>query len=484
MAGDYPGSSTNGRPEHFPDSGARDDARAVAAGDQTLADADQTAADGDQTLSDADQTSADSDQTSADRDQVAADRDQAASDENLAAGGDPEEHDVSQGIRDRSTTERERTAGERDQSARARLRAGEQRDAIADARDVAALARDQAAAARDVAIAQATADYERDDDALADSVARAAGRRRRAAQQRANAAEYRSRAAEDRLMAEGDREGAARERQRSLVDREMFVAELDRLQELREQALVHQHRAEALARTLQRSLSPPSLPLIAGLDIAVHYEPSAPEDVGGDFYDLFPLAAGRCGFFLGDVCGKGPEAAAVTSLARYTMRTAAMLHERPNAILMDLNAALLMHSDGPLRTCTAVYGQIDMSTEAAAITLAVAGHPPPLVVREDGSIETTAAHGTMLGAVDDPEFHGCAVNLGLGDAIVICSDGIHDAQLDGIRIDERHLAALVTGASQASAQDLVDRIVQALQDVDRPLRDDIAIMALRRTPST
>jgi serine phosphatase RsbU (regulator of sigma subunit) len=440
MAGDRSRSSTNGRPKNFPDSGAIEDACALAAGERTLADADQTAA------------------------------------------------DVSRDIRDRSATERERTAGERVQSARARLRAGEQRDAIADARDVAALARDQAAAARDVAVAQAAADYERDDDGPAltgaDNVVRAAGRRRRAAQQHAKAAEYRLRAVEDRLMAERDREEAARERRRSLVDREMFVAELDRLHELREQALGHQHRAEALARTLQRSLSPPSLAPIAGLDIAVHYEPSAPEDVGGDFYDLFPLATVRSGFFLGDVCGKGPEAAAVTSLARYTMRTAAMLRERPNAILMDLNAALLMHSDGPVRTCTAVYGQIDMSTEAAAITLAVAGHPPPLIVREDGSIETTAAHGTMLGAIDDPEFHSSAVNLGLGDAIVICSDGIHDAELDGIRIDERHVAELVTGASQASAQDLVDRIMQALQDVGRPLRDDIAIMALRRTGST
>ena len=85
---------------------------------------------------------------------------------------------------------------------------------------------------------------------------------------------------------------------------------------------------------MQHSLSPPSLPSIEGLDVAVHYEPSAPEDVGGDPYDLFPLAGSRSGFFLGDVCGTGPEAAAVTSLARYTMRTAAMLQEKPDAILM------------------------------------------------------------------------------------------------------------------------------------------------------
>ena len=298
----------------------------------------------------------------------------------------------------------------------ARLRAAEQRDAIADARDVAALARDQAAAARDVAIAQAAALNEQPDGAAAHTGANilmhAAEPGRRAAQQRADAAEHRVRAAEDRLMAERDREQAARERRRSLVDREMLVSQLQRERDLRREALGLKHRAELLARTLQRSLSPPSLPTIAGLDVGVHYEPSAPEDVGGDFYDLFPLAPGRSGFFLGDVCGKGPEAAAITSLARYTMRTAAMLHETPEAILADLNAALLMHTGGPMQTCTAVYGQIDTSSHTAAtLTLAVAGHPPPLIVRANAGIQVTPAHGTMLGAVGDPMFVTCQLEL-------------------------------------------------------------------------
>jgi serine phosphatase RsbU (regulator of sigma subunit) len=479
----------NGRLSHSsaPVAEALEDDVAHAGRDQSLADADQTASDSDQTLSDVDQTSADSDQTSADCDQVAADRDQAASDQDLVAGGDAAVHDVSQGIRERTATARERTARERDHSAKARMQAAEQRDAIADARDVAALARDQAAAARDIAIAQATAADERADGERAltgaDIVLRASEQRRRAARQRANAAEQRVRAAEDRLMAERDREQAARERRRSLVDREMFITELQRERDLRDEALGHQRRAEQLARTLQRSLSPPSLPDISGLDIAVHYEPSAPEEVGGDFYDLFPLADGRSGFFLGDVCGKGPEAAATTSLARYTMRTAAMLHEQPDAILTDLNTALLMHNDEPTQTCTAVYGQIDINAGGGAVTLAAAGHPPPLIVRADASIEITPAYGTMLGAVDNPTFVSCRFELAAGDAILLCSDGIHDTELDGVRVDEQRVAELLSGSSQASAQDLVDRLVQALRDVDRPLRDDVAIMALRRTPA-
>ncbi len=372
-----------------------------------------------------------------------------------------------------------------DENDTARLRAAEQRDAIADARDVAALARDQAAAARDVAITQTAALDEQPDGAVAlpgaDIPTRAAEPRQRAAHRRADAAEHRVSAAEDRLMAERDREQAARERRRSLVDREMLVSQLQRERDLRHKALGLKHRAEQLARTLQRSLSPPRLPTIAGLDVGVRYEASAPEDVGGDFYDLFPLAPRRAGFFLGDVCGKGPDAAAITSLARYTMRTAAMLHETPDAILADLNAALLMHTDGQMQTCTAVYGQIDTSSQVAAVTLAVAGHPPPLIVRANATIQAAPAHGTMLGVVENPIFVTCQLELAIGDAIVVCSDGIHDITLDGIRVDEHRVAQLLSGPSQASAQDLVDRLMLALADVDRPLRDDVAIMALRHT---
>jgi sigma-B regulation protein RsbU (phosphoserine phosphatase) len=211
----------------------------------------------------------------------------------------------------------------------------------------------------------------------------------------------------------------------------------------------------------------------------VHYEPSAPEEVGGDFYDLFALSAARTGFFLGDVCGKGTDAAAVTSLARYTMRTAAMLHEKPDAILMDLNSALLMDGAESMQTCTVVYGQIDMSSGAAAITLAVAGHPPPLIVRAHGAIETTPARGTLLGAVEDPAFTTCRVMLEPGDAIVIYSDGIHDTEIDAVRVDEHRVLELLTGPPSADVQGLLDRLLDALRATQRPLRDDVAIMVLR-----
>lgn len=155
----------------------------------------------------------------------------------------------------------------------------------------------------------------------------------------------------------------------------------------------------------------------------------------------------------------------------------------PAAEALEDDVALLTHNDEPMQTCTAVYGQVDMNSPTAAVTLAAAGHPPPLIVRADGGIEITPAYATMLGAVDDPMFVTCRFELAPGDAIVMCSDGIHDTKLGGIRLGEERVAELLSGSAQASAQGLVDRLVQAVRDVDRPLRDDVAIMALRRTPA-
>ncbi len=182
----------------------------------------------------------------------------------------------------------------------------------------------------------------------------------------------------------------------------------------------------------------------------MHYEPSAPEAVGGDFYDLFPLAAGRSGFFLGDVCGKGPDAAAVTSLARYTMRTAAMLHERPEAILMDLNAALLMDENELTPMCTVVYGQVDVDEQSAAITLAVAGLPPPLLVRAGGSVKAPRPTARCPRSRHPLSHLRGAVRA--GRPIVICSDGILDAKSKASAGRDR--ARPRRGKSRREAQDL------------------------------
>lgn len=427
---------------------------------------------------------AERDQTLADSDQLAADRDQAASGRDLATGGNAVAHEASRGAREQSADQREHNALAPERSARARLQAAEHRDAIADDRDVAAMARDYAAEARDRAMAQCDATAQDDDERCTGSerVVRAAGARKRAMQRRAQAAEYRALAASDRRLAEQDREQAARERRRARVDRQALARELQRERQRRDEAQRHEHHAaEKLVGTLQRSLCPPRLPQIAGFDIAVHYQPSSAQHAGGVFYDLFALATGRSGFFVGDVCATGPQAAAVASLARYTMRSAAAVHDEPAAVLLDLDAALRTSAGDTPQTCTAVYADIGVRSDGAAISLTVAGHLVPLIVRAHGAVEATPARGTLLGAVDDPMFESCEIQLAAGDTIIIYTDGILDATIDRIEVDEQRVAELVLGAPHASAHTLVDRLVRAVRRVDRPLRDDVAIIALRRT---
>ena len=453
------------------------------ADEQTLDDLEQTLADRDQTLSDADQSSADADQSSADRDQLAADRDQAASDRDLVRGADAHVREHSRDVRERTSRERAQTARERDETARARLSAADQRDAVADSRDLVAQHRDDAAAARAAAMAELEATMERQDDTRehrgADAIIRAAGQRRRAAQRRAQAAEYRELTAEDRRAAARDREQAAQERLDALSDREALAAEIERQRARHLQAVRHQHRAQQLAETLQHSLTPPRLPCIAGLEVAVHHEPFALAEVGGDFYDLFALTGDRAGFCLGDVCGKGAQAAAATALARYTMRTAAMLHQSPAAVLGDLNAALHAEGTEPTITCTAVYGQIDLGASTAPVTLAVGGHPAPLVVRADGRVEATPARGPILGAVHDPMFQTCELRLDVGDTLVVYSDGILDAAIDGAPVDEQSISDVLSRPPHATATDLVGALLGSMRQIDRALRDDVAFIALR-----
>ncbi|MDX6676511.1 MAG: phosphoserine phosphatase RsbU/P [Solirubrobacteraceae bacterium] len=243
-------------------------------------------------------------------------------------------------------------------------------------------------------------------------------------------------------------------------------------------ALEQQRHAEQLTQTLQRSLSPPTLPEVPGLQTAVHYQPYAGAGVGGDFYDVFPLDAKRWGFFLGDVCGKGPEAASVTSLARYTLRAAAMHDGGPADVLRDLNTALRMQGAGDM--CTVAYGEIDSAGGGLTIALAVAGHPAPLVVRADGTVTPATARGTILGAVSDVDFASCRIELLPGDAIVLYSDGLLDVQIDGARVEEEWVGHLLRSATTTAAGALIDRVTDTLQRLEQPLRDDVAIVALSR----
>jgi PAS domain S-box-containing protein len=245
-----------------------------------------------------------------------------------------------------------------------------------------------------------------------------------------------------------------------------------------ENARLHTERTR-IAQTLQRSLLPPDLPLVPGVDVAAGYFPAGDEnEVGGDFYDVFESEPGVWTVLIGDVAGKGAEAAALTSLARYTLRTASMLDTSPAHNLRLLNEALLSRRAG---TCTVLYARLQPREQGPVLlTAASAGHPPPLVLRADGALEELTPPGTLLGAVEAPRLRARDVELGRGDLVLLYTDGATDVRTAGGILGEGPLREALAGAGGASAAEVVERVATVVREAqDGRLDDDLALLALR-----
>jgi PAS domain S-box-containing protein len=236
----------------------------------------------------------------------------------------------------------------------------------------------------------------------------------------------------------------------------------------------------AIARTLQSSLLPPVLPEIDGLETAALYRAAGEgTDVGGDFYDLFSVADDEWIAVIGDVCGKGAEAAAVTALARYTIRTAAVRRRSPAAILRWLNDAMVRQDlDG--RFCTIACVHLDTSRPEIRLTVACGGHPPALLRREDGAVRDVGVPGTLLGLVPDPQIEDERAELASGDALVLYTDGITDARAPERMLETEQLHDALRAIPAGSAQRIVEQLAAlAVGKEGTPPRDDIALLALR-----
>jgi serine phosphatase RsbU (regulator of sigma subunit) len=233
---------------------------------------------------------------------------------------------------------------------------------------------------------------------------------------------------------------------------------------------------EATARTLQQSLLPPQLPEIEGLELAARYRPfGSGAEVGGDFYDLFPLPDGWA-LCIGDVSGKGTAAAATTALLRHSLRIAAYLEAGPGAALRRLDEA--MRRDGPDdRLATAVCAFLRPAPGGAEVTLASAGHPPPLVRRADGTIEEVVRPGMLLGALPGPPPEDATIHLGPGDVLLLYTDGVTEARTPGGLLGEAGLAEALRTAPP-TADGVVEAIERRVVEVQggQP-RDDIAVVA-------
>ena len=250
----------------------------------------------------------------------------------------------------------------------------------------------------------------------------------------------------------------------------------------RKQADQERDRAKKLASTLQRTLLPPVPMTVPGMETAAYYHPASLEEVGGDFYDLFPLTGGTWGFFLGDVSGKGAAAAVVTSLARYTLRSAAVYDPGPAAVLENLNTVLNQEFRGSdPRFCTAVYGSLRPEAGGFAVTVASGGHPPAVLIRADGTAEFVDTRGGMLiGALRDARFVEATVRLTPGDVLLLYSDGLTEARPDGdrMRYSEEGLMEFLLALAPSTARDTVNALAGLLAEFGDGVDDDTALFAL------
>jgi PAS domain S-box-containing protein len=235
-----------------------------------------------------------------------------------------------------------------------------------------------------------------------------------------------------------------------------------------------------IAAALQRALLPAALPEVPGCELAARYVPSGTGgEVGGDFYDIFETGDGW-GIVIGDVCGKGPDAAAVTGLARHTVRVAAVQDRRPAAVLAVLNRVLLAEA-GDDRFVTAAYADYAPTTDGARLRLALGGHPPPVLLR-DGQVRHVGAHGSLLGVFDEVELADTVVDLRPGDTVVLVTDGVLEAPGVAGRLDLDGLLAAVVGTAgaEATAAAVVDAVTA---HSGGPAPDDVAVLVLRVVPA-
>jgi serine phosphatase RsbU (regulator of sigma subunit) len=239
----------------------------------------------------------------------------------------------------------------------------------------------------------------------------------------------------------------------------------------------------AIASTLQRSLLPPDLPRIPGAQLAARYRAAGDGiELGGDFYDCFATGGGEWALVIGDVCGKGAEATAITALARYTLRAAVLHSDRPSQVLAELNEALLRQGLD-YRFCTVIYAAVTPRPEGCEVVIATGGHPLPLIMRAGGAVEQAGEPGTLLGIVRDPEISEQRVRLGSGDAIVLYTDGVVEASPADDALAPERLAELLhtcNGRDAGAIAEAVER--RALEVQDGRLRDDVAVVVLRSTP--
>jgi serine phosphatase RsbU (regulator of sigma subunit) len=237
-----------------------------------------------------------------------------------------------------------------------------------------------------------------------------------------------------------------------------------------------------VARTLQQSLLPADLPEIPGVEVAARYRAATEGTlVGGDFYDLFETGRGDYVMVVGDVCGKGAEAAALTGLVRHTIRAVSVREGNPSRVLELVNRQILRGRAD--RFCTVMLIRLQPGEDGLSMTVSCAGHPPPLVLRPGRAVQATDCEGTLLGIFSDPQLVDRSVDLAPGDSVVLYTDGVVERFERAGQGGDAHLVSLLWESEEEDAAGIADRIYRdAALNGGAPSKDDLAVVVLRVRP--
>ncbi|HSU09707.1 MAG TPA: GAF domain-containing SpoIIE family protein phosphatase, partial [Pseudonocardia sp.] len=279
------------------------------------------------------------------------------------------------------------------------------------------------------------------------------------------------------------------------VDRPHGPEDVALIADVARRAALAVHNAQVTAahvrvsQALQRALLPRALPVVEGLDLAAQYLPaSTGSDVGGDFYDVYPLGAARWLVAIGDVCGTGAGAAARTGMMRDVLRV--LVREgRPLVRAIELLNDVMLESGDPLQFATLAAALVSMRESAGGgreleVQLVLAGHLQPLVVRPDGRVDLVGEHGTAVGLVERLDLTCTTHVLGPGDTLLLYTDGVTERRRGDEQFGVERLRRAGGAAAGRPAARLLTVVRTALgRFTTSPHDDDIALLALRAEPS-
>jgi PAS domain S-box-containing protein len=240
----------------------------------------------------------------------------------------------------------------------------------------------------------------------------------------------------------------------------------------------------SIAATLQHSLLPPVLPTIPHLEVAARYRAAGDQnEVGGDFYDVFPSEPGAWTAVIGDVSGKGAKAAALTALTRHTLYAAALRESSPARNLELLDEAMRGRAHGAVAFSTVLCARVCPGPDSTALRLASGGHPPPMILRADGHVERLEVPGTLVGVLEHARFEEREARLEPGELLLLYTDGAVELRRRDLDFGERELESVLRAHSGRSAEEVVDAVAGRIEQLqDGSPRDDVALLALRAAP--